>query len=141
MTIKKDLHHFHAYPVPRGVRTHLSLYFSMNLPLWVWRGKVYLSEGCDGEWSGQRGSNPRLQAWEACTLPTELCPHPSFLYQKTTDMSICFSIDDPAASNHLIFIIEDSCLSRRHSFHWSVEVYPPAIFRYLPCIACFTWMG
>ena len=26
------------------------------------------------EWSGQRGSNPRHQAWEACTLPTELCP-------------------------------------------------------------------
>ncbi len=25
-------------------------------------------------WSGQRGSNPRHQAWEACTLPTELCP-------------------------------------------------------------------
>jgi hypothetical protein len=26
-------------------------------------------------WSGQRGSNSRLQAWEACALPTELCPH------------------------------------------------------------------
>ena len=26
-------------------------------------------------WSGQRDSNPRHQAWEACTLPTELCPH------------------------------------------------------------------
>ncbi len=25
-------------------------------------------------WSGQRDSNPRHQAWEACTLPTELCP-------------------------------------------------------------------
>ena len=29
---------------------------------------------CCFEWSGQRGSNPRHQAWEACTLPTELCP-------------------------------------------------------------------
>jgi hypothetical protein len=31
-----------------------------------------------GRWSGQRGSNPRPQAWEACALPTELCPpsHP-----------------------------------------------------------------
>ncbi len=26
------------------------------------------------KWSGQRGSNPRHQAWEACTLPAELCP-------------------------------------------------------------------
>ena len=26
------------------------------------------------DWSGQRDSNPRHQAWEACTLPTELCP-------------------------------------------------------------------
>ena len=25
-------------------------------------------------WSGQRDSNPRHQAWEACTLPAELCP-------------------------------------------------------------------
>src|SRR5215207_2229124 len=25
-------------------------------------------------WSGQRDPNPRHQAWEACTLPTELCP-------------------------------------------------------------------
>jgi hypothetical protein len=25
-------------------------------------------------WSGKRGSNPRHQAWEACTLPTELFP-------------------------------------------------------------------
>src|SRR5262249_54297249 len=25
-------------------------------------------------WSGQRGSNPRPQAWEARALPTELCP-------------------------------------------------------------------
>ena len=27
-----------------------------------------------GNWSGQRASNPRPQDWEACTLPTELCP-------------------------------------------------------------------
>ncbi len=26
-------------------------------------------------WSGQRGSNSRPQAWEACALPTELHPH------------------------------------------------------------------
>jgi hypothetical protein len=26
-------------------------------------------------YSGKRGSNPRHQAWEACTLPTELFPH------------------------------------------------------------------
>src|SRR6185295_14628001 len=26
------------------------------------------------KWSGQRDSNPRHQAWEACTLPAELCP-------------------------------------------------------------------
>ena len=32
-------------------------------------------------WSGQRGSNPRPQAWEACTLPTELHP-PSGSYCK-----------------------------------------------------------
>ena len=25
--------------------------------------------------SGKRDSNPRHQAWEACTLPTELFPH------------------------------------------------------------------
>src|ERR1019366_8209170 len=25
--------------------------------------------------SGERGSNPRPQAWEACALPTELPPH------------------------------------------------------------------
>ena len=29
---------------------------------------------CYAKWSGQRGSNPRHQAWEACTLPAELCP-------------------------------------------------------------------
>src|SRR6185295_2269867 len=28
----------------------------------------------EDDWSGQRDSNPRHQAWEACTLPTELCP-------------------------------------------------------------------
>jgi hypothetical protein len=28
----------------------------------------------DLKWSGQRDSNSRHQAWEACTLPTELCP-------------------------------------------------------------------
>ena len=29
---------------------------------------------CRITWSGQRVSNPRPQAWEACALPTELCP-------------------------------------------------------------------
>ena len=29
---------------------------------------------CGFKWSGQRDSNPRHQAWEACTLPAELCP-------------------------------------------------------------------
>ena len=33
-------------------------------------GKVHLKF----LWSGKRGSNPRHQAWEACTLPTELFP-------------------------------------------------------------------
>jgi hypothetical protein len=33
-------------------------------------GKVHLNF----LWSGKRGSNPRHQAWEACTLPTELFP-------------------------------------------------------------------
>ena len=28
----------------------------------------------DESWSGRRDSNPRHQAWEACTLPTELRP-------------------------------------------------------------------
>jgi hypothetical protein len=28
----------------------------------------------DIRWSGQRDLNSRHQAWEACTLPTELCP-------------------------------------------------------------------
>src|SRR5689334_20216776 len=30
--------------------------------------------GRKAKWSGQRDSNPRHQAWEACTLPAELCP-------------------------------------------------------------------
>jgi hypothetical protein len=34
-------------------------------------------------WSGQRGSNPRHQAWEACTLPTELCPRHIQINNKT----------------------------------------------------------
>ena len=29
---------------------------------------------CLRKWSGQRDSNPRRPAWEADTLPTELCP-------------------------------------------------------------------
>ncbi len=28
----------------------------------------------EGNWSGQRGSNPRPSAWEADALPSELCP-------------------------------------------------------------------
>jgi hypothetical protein len=30
--------------------------------------------GRSSNWSGQRDSNSRHQAWEACTLPAELCP-------------------------------------------------------------------
>ena len=36
--------------------------------------KRELGHACRITWSGQRGSNPRPQAWEACALPTELCP-------------------------------------------------------------------
>jgi hypothetical protein len=36
--------------------------------------KRELGRACRINWSGQRGSNPRPQAWEACALPTELCP-------------------------------------------------------------------
>jgi hypothetical protein len=35
---------------------------------------LYLHAETDALWSGQRDSNSRHQAWEACTLPTELCP-------------------------------------------------------------------
>src|SRR5512136_1676334 len=36
--------------------------------------KRELGHACRITWSGQRVSNPRPQAWEACALPTELCP-------------------------------------------------------------------
>jgi hypothetical protein len=43
-------------------------------------------------WSGQRDSNSRHQAWEACTLPTELCPRPvhsrNKLIEKYSDVNI-----------------------------------------------------
>src|SRR5579863_432918 len=40
-----------------------------------WHGRVPVGWlGNEVEWSGQRDSNPRHQAWEACTLPAELCP-------------------------------------------------------------------
>jgi hypothetical protein len=33
-----------------------------------------IQSGRSFNWSGQRDSNSRHQAWEACTLPAELCP-------------------------------------------------------------------
>ena len=49
-----------------------------------------LDEKGEQPWSGQRDSNSRLQAWEACTLPTELCPLASVL---TYDKIVCLSIN------------------------------------------------
>ena len=37
-------------------------------------GWLYRQPSRPRGWSGQRDSNPRHQAWEACTLPAELCP-------------------------------------------------------------------
>ena len=70
--------------MPHNISTHRKSY-ELALPqtaLCLMQGKHRLEERQCGKikqsWSGQRGSNPRHQAWEACTLPAELCPPESF---------------------------------------------------------------
>jgi hypothetical protein len=49
-----------------------------------------LTHPAPGGWSGQRDSNPRHQAWEACTLPAELCPLNFSFYKKVKAKSSSF---------------------------------------------------
>ena len=46
-----------------------------NLKVLLFLSSVLFCLSSGSSWSGRRGSNPRHQAWEACTLPAELRPH------------------------------------------------------------------
>src|SRR4030067_3726314 len=43
-----------------------------NLHAFIFLSSVLCCLSSGFSWSGRRGSNPRHQAWEACTLPAEL---------------------------------------------------------------------
>ena len=65
-----------TYPLDRNIKkrvVHQSCWWTyvMNAIDVVFKQ----ANGISLRWSGRRDSNPRPQAWEACTLPTELRPH------------------------------------------------------------------
>ena len=74
-------------------------------------------------WSGQRGSNPRPQAWEACTLPTELHP-PSGSYCKPLNILILINLSstiNSQAGKSQRFITPQNSLIEFHEKHIIIQ--------------------
>src|SRR5262245_29117395 len=65
------------------------------------------------EWSGQRGSNPRPQAWEARALPTELCPPARGFDYNASPKKVSMRGGDGAPSEDLVVPVENRRLARR----------------------------
>ena len=63
--MKASLVNYKSYPqsYPEAIKGHKKRALEIHLS-----ARYHL-------WSGKRDSNPRLSAWEADTLPTELFPH------------------------------------------------------------------